>query len=420
MKYSEYTYDCPERLHGIIDTPTYTYADLTIIPAVVSDIDSRKTIDIYDENGMEPIFTAPMASVVNEKNFDIWQKNKINAIIPRTVPYSIRFEHIQKGNWVALSKKEFKKLFVSSAGIAGSTYKVCIDLANGHMESLYDDINAAKEISHQIGYTLVIMTGNIALPQTYQWICENVELDYIRLSVGSGDFCLTAPNTGVHYGIASLIDDCAAIRDEIEYEYECIGPEGAPHFKSLPKIVADGSIKNYSDINKALALGADYVMIGSLFTGLLESAADMQIESKDQIKYPAYYMGKGEAVYNVNYDDRKSINVWNGNTEEEKIEFIRSMKSINKKGFGMSTKEAQRLILAALEEPVIADRKDLKTSEGCTKFIPCKYTISQWIENMEDYLKSAMSYCDAHNLKEFQNHTYLRPRSVGVMMTVNK
>ena len=96
------------------------------------------------------------------------------------------------------------------------------------------------------------------------------------------------------------------------------------------------------------------------------------------------------------------------------------MKNITKKFIGMSTKEAQIAINAALEEPIGADKKDLKTSEGCTKFMPVHYTIAQWIENLQDYLRSAMSYCDAKNLEEFRNNTYLIPCSPGTMIAVNK
>ncbi len=61
---------------------------------------------------------------------------------------------------------------------------------------------------------------------------------------------LTSKNVGVGYPMASLIKEC--------YDISCILDKPA-------KIVADGGMKNYSDIIKALGLGADMVMLGSIF-----------------------------------------------------------------------------------------------------------------------------------------------------------
>ena len=411
----------------IKDKITLSYDDLDIVPAVISEVDSRKECDVYDENGMLPIFTAPMMTVVNEHNFKLFKENKINVIIPRTVKYSQRVAYLSNGEWVAFSLNEFKKLFCQfndeekPVMEPNRTYKVLIDMADGHMHSLYKTTNIAKRMAENFQYDLIVMVGNIAHPETYRWICTHANVDYVRLSVGSGHNCITAPNSGVHYGIASLIDECKQIKTELESEKKYYEPGTEfVDVKCLPKIVADGGIKGYGHINKALALGADYVMIGSLFGQLLESSADMIIESRDNAQYPAIYDGEtGKVVYYTNYG-RQGINIWNGNTEEEKRSFIRSVKSIKKRLIGMSTKEAQIAIARALEEPVELTPDMLKTSEGITTFDECKYTLAQWLENMVDYLKSAMSYCNCFNLTEFTNDCQLVQKTTAEINAVNK
>ena len=72
-----------------------SYDDLDIVPAVISDIDHRKECNIYDENGMLPVFTAPMMTVVNEHNYKIYEENIINVIIPRTVSYKQRLSFLK-------------------------------------------------------------------------------------------------------------------------------------------------------------------------------------------------------------------------------------------------------------------------------------------------------------------------------------
>lgn len=414
----------------ILDKQGLAYTDLTIVPAIISDVDSRKECNIFYEDGNLPIFASPMMTVVNEHNYKIYKDNKINVILPRTIKYKERIGFLNNGEWVAFSLKEFKRLFcyLPEEPVQNifkqekdKEYKVLIDMADGHMHSLYKTTFEAKRIAKNYGYKLTIMVGNIANPETYRWICENTYVDYVRLAIGSGANCITASNTGVHYPIATLIDECKQIKDELQGDMDYYEP-GTDYtdVKCLPYLVADGGIKNYCDINKALALGADYVMIGSLFGQLLESSADMIIESKDNAQYPAIYDNEvGKVVYYTSYGSKK-LNIWNGNTEEEKRAFIRSVKSIKKRLIGMSTKEAQIAIARCLEEPKELSPDMLKTSEGITTFVECKYTLSQWLENMMDYLKSGMSYCNCFTLEEFKNNCNLIINSPAEIQAVNK
>ena len=59
---------------SILNTKGYSYNDLTIIPSIISDINSRSECNPFvdDINNLLPIFTAPMASVVNEDNLDVF------------------------------------------------------------------------------------------------------------------------------------------------------------------------------------------------------------------------------------------------------------------------------------------------------------------------------------------------------------
>ena len=68
--------------------------------------------------------------------------------------------------------------------------------------------------------------------------------------------CTTSANASIHYPMASLIYECNRIKQD--NAYDC-------------KIVADGGFKNFADIIKALALGADYVMLGGILNKCLES-----------------------------------------------------------------------------------------------------------------------------------------------------
>ena len=256
----------------------------------------------------------------------------------------------------------------------GKCYNICIDIANGHMIDLYKAINEAKELARKNDYVLTIMTGNIANSETYRWICMNSEVDYIRLSIGSGAACITTPQTGVHYPIASLIEECHNIQQEMFNSSDC---------KCGPFIIADGGIHGYGDINKALALGADYVMIGSEFAACYDSAAKISSQNT-----PDFDLG-----------------------EISKRELIKSL-DIEKIHFGMASKEAQRIYNEG--------STSFKTAEGTFKVLTCKHTIKSWTDNFVDYLRSAMSYTGCKSLQEYIGKVDLVVNSNSEIFSVNK
>lgn len=170
------------------------YDDITIVPEVVTDIESRKECDPYDEFGYLPIFASPMSSVVSIENAKDFNRNKIRCVIPRSYSIEDRVKYLLSNsvNFVAFSLNEARDLFIDGGFeklspeimIFMEQFKVCIDLANGHMKSL---LELVKEIKEKWGDKILIMTGNIANPETYKHY-EEAGVDYCRLSIGTGCF----------------------------------------------------------------------------------------------------------------------------------------------------------------------------------------------------------------------------------------
>ena len=353
--------------------PKYCLQDLSVVPAVISKINSRSECNPFTSDRKYPIFCAPMNCVTNENNYDIWESERVQPILPRTVNYDTRMAFLKSESWVALSQKEFEKSFADETKpfTPGMSYKVCIDTANAHRKSIYDSVNKAKKIAKDNKYELIIMVGNIARPDTYRWICENAKVDYVRLNIGSGRSCITSSNTSIHYPIASLIDECVSIRNDFKEEIE----EYHEYPKSLPKIVCDGGIRGYSDIIVALALGADYVMIGSLFAAMDESCAEWETNPQTQERTRLYY--------------------------------------------GMSTKKAQKLMNESSENPI--ENFEPKTSEGTFTHLTPLGPAHKWLENFNSYLRSAMSYTDCKTLEKFTSgYVDLVVKSVTTIGSINK
>jgi IMP dehydrogenase/GMP reductase len=327
-----------------------------------------------------------MDSVVNLNNYELFEKNKIIPILPRTENIEDRKSFALKGKWAAFSLQEFEEEFTKGEIITANNIKTLIDIANGHVAKLYELVRKAKSIYKN---NIQIMVGNIANPETYR-VCVESKVDFCRVSVGTGCGCLSSSNLGVHYPIASLLSEIYYIKKEyIE--------KGADK-NNLTKIVADGGIRNYSDIIKAIgALGADYVMVGSVFSKMLESAAyktmDRNVGSKQiHLKFPI-----------ERYENLKCENgFWKGDYTDEFVEKMKSSgHNVVKNCHDIGKLEAKFYGMASKAGQIAMKGKKVHTSEGIEKTLPVTYTMSGWVDNMIDYLRSAMSYTNCRTIKEF-------------------
>ena len=423
----------------------YSYNDVTIVPEVISDIKSRSECNPYVDDKL-PIFASPMASVVSEENYKIFEANKIIPILPRIQEYNIKYriEKIHQGWWVAVSLKELENDIINdlqtTSELNNKDYRICVDIANGHMKYLYAECALVKTLARKRGINLIIMTGNIANAKTYRWICDlnytsKVRvIDYIRVGIGGGCGCITSSNVSIHYPQASLIDECYK---EKKYASTLRDNLGEPKFDEslFPKIVADGGIRNYDHVIKALALGADYVMIGSLFAQCIESAGekttksssaklplrfpierykDFNVDSKGNFKayYTDEYIKEASKTWEevlVNSPNKQHAQLsYNRRIDDLKQEKV--IGSIDVKFFGMASADGQKSM----------NGKKTKTSEGITKWLPVKYTLAGWVENMVSYLRSAMSYTDCKDVKEFIGKPELIVNSISEIQAVNK
>jgi len=317
----------------------FDWNDITIIPDTLSTIASRSEINPL-QNGKLPIFTAPMDMVIDENNISEFELNNVNICLPRNV----KFDSLKNDNYFySYGLDEMIVLFESGKDLPK---KVLIDVANGHMLKLWE---ISKRIKEKYGNNIELMVGNIANPDTYRKYCE-IGVDWIRVGIGGGSACTTSANVSIHFPMASLVNECYEISKE---------------FDNPTKILADGGFRSFSDIIKALALGAHACMLGGIFNKCLESCSDNFL--KDSVGL-FHLIDEERAI--TNFDS--GIDVW---------KYYR----------GMSTKEVQKSW----------NRKELKTGEGISKYNKVEYTLSGWRENFTDYLRSAMSYSNSRTLEDF-------------------
>lgn len=336
----------------------FDFNDILITPAITSKIRSRKEINPFYSvpNKTLPIIVSPMDTVIGLDNWKLFLDKNMTICFPR----GVRPQDIKQEDQILLYKYSDMIFFSYSLEEIIDVIKaldenpkmdlyhnILIDIANGHMQHLADSVTQLKQKTK-----VKIMVGNIANPETYR-VLSLAGADFIRVGIGFGGGCLTAMNTGVGHSMASLVYECNKIKQQ-----------NILLKRRFAKIVADGGFREYSDVIKALALGSDYVMLGSVLNKCLESSGDTYLYTK---------------LFRIKLNGALARFFW------------RNKFKLEKNFRGMSTKEVQKKW----------GRINLKTSEGVVRMRTVKYTLSGWTENFIDYLKSAMSYTNTKDLQKF-------------------
>ena len=286
---------------------SYTYDDVVLLPKF-SGLDSRSTVTIATELSMVklelPIIASPMDSVTGaEMAAWIAQRGGLGIIH--------RYNSIEdQANIVkqARSLAGDKVLIGAAVGVNGDSWDraqalveagadlLCIDVAHGHTKATGEQLSriASKY------FDIEIMSGNICTTDAAKFSEDN-GATVLRVGVGGGSVCTTREVAGVGLGQLSAIMEIAEMANR--------------------PIVADGGIRKSGDIVKALAAGADAVILGNLLSNYPISAAPMIGDQKifrgmasdsalSDYKGPtAEYVVEGEHCFvNIDHDYDNTFN----------------------------------------------------------------------------------------------------------------
>jgi IMP dehydrogenase len=237
-----------------------------------------------------------------------------------------------------------KKLFEADCDV------LVLDIAHGHSEHAIDAVRRIKKLVPEAE----LIAGNVATPEGAIDLIK-AGADAIKVGVGSGSICITRIVTGSGVPQLTALLDCA----------EVIRKAGAT-------MIADGGTRNSGDITKALAAGADSVMIGSLLAGTDES--------------PGQIVFRGSHRYKVTR--------------------------------GMASATAQRDRLAR-EGKLEAQNSEVDLTdyvpEGVEAIVPYKGAATSVVRQLVGGLRSGLSYCGASDLQELRDKArFIKMTEVGL------
>jgi IMP dehydrogenase len=230
-------------------TDAITYDDVLLVPSY-NHWESRRVVDISvtDKSGKLhldlPIMSSNMDTITESEMADyIGSKGGIGVLHRfMTVEENIRmFKKCKHPAFVSIGCADADLDRTEALRDAGADY-FCVDVAHAHARYVGKTLKRIREI---LGKESCIMAGNVATYAGADYLAS-CKADIVKVGIGGGSVCTTRIKTG--FGIPNLtaIRHCARVDRSI---------------------VADGGIRTPGDIVKALAFGADFVMVGSMLAG---------------------------------------------------------------------------------------------------------------------------------------------------------
>ncbi len=269
-------------------TKALAFEDVLLKPAY-SDIVTRADIDLNVDMGRDvslrlPVIASPMDSIMSpEMGEKIYEAGGIGVLHRyQSIEKQCKEAQATSGNVIAavgVTGDYFERVSeLVRHGVAG----ICIDVAHGH----HDQVGRALEKLRDFCPGLHIMAGNVATLEGFDYLAAR-GADSIRVGIGGGSICSTRIQTG--HGVPTFQSVLECSRSEY----------GAA-------LIADGGIKTSGDIVKALAAGADAVMLGSLLSGTTETPGAVIKSASGEVR--KIYRGMASPEAQLNWRGRYSSN----------------------------------------------------------------------------------------------------------------
>ncbi|MFZ1702368.1 MAG: IMP dehydrogenase [Pyrinomonadaceae bacterium] len=326
--------------------------------------ETRFDIPVADVMTPQPLVTVPVGTTLDEAKIKL-QKHRIEKLLVVDenghLKGLITVKDIQKAiNFPAAAKDELGRLrcaaaigatgdFLERAAalVASRVDAIVIDTAHGHSSRVLKAVGEVKVKFPEIE----VVAGNVATAEATKALIS-VGVDAVKIGIGPGSICTTRVVTGAGVPQITAIAECV----------------NAAKGSGVP-IIADGGVKFSGDVAKAIAAGADSVMIGSLFAGTEEAPGEVIL-----------FQGRNFKTY-------------------------RGMGSIGAMKKGSSDRYAQ--------EATSTDSKYIP--EGIEGRVAYKGTIADMVIQLVGGLRSGMGYTGCRNIADLQtNAKFVRITSAGL------
>ena len=235
-----------------------TYDDISLIPTEVSRIKSRTEASTNCSFlGLKlnvPVISSPMDSVTGIEMAKELSNLGSLGIVNRFDSSLDSVLNSKNGKGIKAISIALNTNLKTIEKIAAKNYLICIDTANANNKEVLRKTEIIKK-----KFNVKVIVGNIAHGASLEQL-ENAGADAVRVGIGSGSVCTTSIQTGIGIGqVSSLLNILFARKDQ----------------KLKIKIIADGGIKSPGDVAKAIALGADVVMLGRMLSGTRETPGEV-------------------------------------------------------------------------------------------------------------------------------------------------
>lgn len=321
---------------------SHTFDDVTLIPQYSSVLPSETITSNKLSNNLNlqiPLMSSAMDTVTESKMAIAISKLGGIGVIHRNLSIEkqvMEIKKVKKNNYlvgaaIGVNTEDFERAEELSKV---KTDLIVIDTAHGHTQKV---LNMIRKIKKKLK-SCTLCAGNIATGKAAKFLADS-GVDIVKVGIGPGSICTTRLVAGIGVPqLSAVLDVKKALRNY------------------RTRIISDGGIKFSGDLAKAIAAGADAVMIGSLFSGTIESPGKI-------IKY------KGKLYKN-----------------------FRGMGSVGAMAIGSADRYYQK------------KSKDISkyVPEGVEGLVKFKGSVEKIIYNLIGGLKSSMGYLGAKTIKDLQ------------------